>query len=268
MPFTAQLSSGRVPELVPGNELLTTSPVLDLQRGRLAATVAGGTLAGAGTFTVPLSRQRYADLDVLPIDVGGRRLDVGLDTGMHTALRLTAHGLRRAGLPADAATWRARGALSIGMGGAGQRATPALLVRLDEMAIGPVVLERPWVMLLFDESLDDADEGALGAGALLAFARVGIDRGHRVLELEPGAALERNVPSASPQRVPGDDVATIRPPIAARASPAWTTRHCDAAASVADDPRSGPLPQGKTAWSGAAPAQPASVRCRAICREY
>lgn len=192
LPFTAQLGDGSLPEIVLGNELVATSPVLDLRRGRLllrGSPVA--SLAGGGTVAVPLSRQRYADLDVLPVDVGGRRLQVALDTGMHVALRLTAHGLRRAGLPADAAAWRARGAVAMDVGGAGQRATAALLVRIDAIAIGPFVLERPWVLLLLDASVGDEDEGALGAGALMAFARVGIDRERRVLELEPGAAFAR-----------------------------------------------------------------------------
>lgn len=109
LPFTAQLGDGSLPELVFGNELLTTSPVLDLRRGRLLLRGAPvEPLAGEGVFSLPLSRQRFADVDVLPIDVGGRRLDVALDTGMPFALRLTRSGLLRAGLPADAATWRAR----------------------------------------------------------------------------------------------------------------------------------------------------------------
>jgi len=191
MPLTVQGTDGRMPGLVLGGELLALSPVLDLRRGRLFFRGAPvEPLAGDNTFTVPLSRERFGDVATLAIDIDGRRIEAVLDSGMAVPLRLTAKGLLQAGLPADAATWRARGAVTLSSAGAGGQGTNDLLVRLDSFRIGPLEIERPWTMLaLGKEGPGNFYEAAVGAGALAGCARIGIDCEQNLLELEPGTSL-------------------------------------------------------------------------------
>jgi len=138
-----------------------------------------------GPFFVELSIGRSAPVPVL------------LDTGCPYVLRLSAGGLRRAGLPTSRAAWRERGGgLPLTYAGAGGGpAAVDLLVRLDEIALGPVRWSRPWVLLAGLGSADEASElwyeGLFGAGALFPFARFGLDLERGEFELNPGAGVER-----------------------------------------------------------------------------
>ena len=68
-----------------------------------------------------------------------------------------------------------------------------LLAQLDSLRLGPVVFERPWVLLALDAAGSGAFyDAALGAGALSVFARVGLDVSRARLELEPGSDLVKD----------------------------------------------------------------------------
>jgi hypothetical protein len=86
-------------------------------------------------------------------------------------------------------------------------------VRLDEVAIDArdaatgapirIVFEHPEVLVstLGDQSPDPSNEAAyLGTGALLPFARVGIDHGRMLLELQPGSGVRCEPPDGEGTR--------------------------------------------------------------------
>jgi hypothetical protein len=193
-----------------GELLLRGSPVIPLQdvaRAVRNGSGATGSKPGSpGADGVPRAEILRAPLIatgptgpfLVEISIGGSApVPVLLDTGCPYVLRLSAGGLRRAGLPTSRAAWRERGAgLPLPYSGAGGgEAVTDLLVRLDELALGPVRWRRPWVLLAGLGSADEASElwyeGLFGCGALLPFARFGLDLERAELELDPGAGVER-----------------------------------------------------------------------------
>jgi hypothetical protein len=193
LPLTIQDEFGGWPSVILGGELLHHGPVFDRQRGRLQ--LRGPTPApieGDAVLHVPLVGDPMQDLEQLEIEIDGHTVTAVLDSGMPVALRLRAEGLRQAGLPLDAAAWLARGAMPLETTGAGRNKATDLLVRLPSFRLGPVTFEQPWVQIALDDAGGAADyAAALGNGALSVFDRVGLDRGRRRLELEPGSLLVR-----------------------------------------------------------------------------
>jgi predicted aspartyl protease len=191
-----------------GAELrLRGSPVVPLQdvaRAERKGSAAAGAKPGADSqpraeiARVPFLASGPKGPFLVEITIGGSApVPVILDTGCPYVLRLSAAGLRRAGLPTSRAAWRERGGglpLPYSGAGGGEPATD-LLVRLDEIALGPVRWLRPWVLLAGLGSAEEATElwyeGLFGAGALFPFARFGLDLERGELELEPGAGVER-----------------------------------------------------------------------------
>jgi len=195
-PQILQLGDDAQPAVVLGGDLFSAGPVLDLERGRLLLRGAPVTplaelaAAPAKVITLPLHRDHGRAPLTLVVSIGGAAVTAVFDTGMHVPLRLTATGLARLGLPVAVAEWRLRGAMPMGMSGAGGRGITDLLVQIEALRFGTVVLERPWVLLAIGEANESAPyEAALGGGALLACARVGIDLSRNLLELEAGGRV-------------------------------------------------------------------------------
>lgn len=203
LPLTIQDAFAAWPSVIVGGEVRDHGPVLDLRRGTLQLRDTRPTpIEAEGLMHVPLVSDPMADLDEIPIEIGGKRLVAVLDTGMPVVLRLRPTGLRAAGLPIDAAAWHELGAVPMDTTGAGGTGTTDLLVRLPSVRLGDCVLEQPWVQVALGDEPGGADSAAaIGMGALLPFARVGLDRSRRRLELEPGPAMVR-----------GDDTWRVPPP--------------------------------------------------------
>jgi hypothetical protein len=192
LPYVAAAANGQSSRLVVANELLSMSPVVDLrQRRLLLRSNPVQPLDGKDCIRLPLERRIYRDLDTVPIAIDGKRLDVVLDTGLETALRLTPRGLARAGLPTDPAYWEARTSIRREIAGIGMQGRQVPFVWLPSFTLGPVQFRPSLVILDFTQILGEHDEGSLGAGALAGFARIGLDRQRRLLELEPGPGLRR-----------------------------------------------------------------------------
>ncbi len=191
-PFLIQLGDHRQPGIILGGEVWEqTAPVLDIRQGRLGMRGAPvAPLVGGTVFTVPLTRARERGALNVAIEVDGKSATAVLDTGMHVALRITLAGLRQIGMPSDADTWLAAGAVPTRTVGAGGKGATDLLAQIDSLRLGVVTFERPWVLLAIDPAGEQAYyEMALGGGVLASFARVGIDLTRQRLELEPGSAM-------------------------------------------------------------------------------
>jgi hypothetical protein len=148
-----------------------------------------------GAVELPFRRHRpRATSTTMDVFVNGKAIPVLLDTGVPWVLRLMSKGIARAGLPASREECEKRGAYPFRFGGLGGKGSTDLLVRLESVTLGPIVYRRPWVLLAGLGGEDPAEEvffeGLLGAGALLPFARFGIDEGRRMLEIEPGRGCE------------------------------------------------------------------------------
>ena len=189
LPWTIQDAFAGWPSVILGGEVRDLGPVLDLRRGMLQLRdTAPASLTGDAIEYVPLVGDPNRDLDEIPIETQGHRLAAVLDTAMPAALRLRPAALRQLGLPADAAAWRARGALPVRTAGAGGGAVTDFLVRLPSLRIGNTVLAEPWVQIAVEEGSGAADHAAaVGMGAFGSFARVGLDRSRRRLEIDHGA---------------------------------------------------------------------------------
>ncbi len=194
---------------VGGWSILQLQPVLDLRPGRLVAREprprplrhvpplaprAAG--APASTFVdVPLlgaADERGAHALFVEISSGGATATVLLDSGFPDVLRLSASGLRALGLPTTREPWIERGAAVMRLAGVANTRGADLLVRVKEFDLGPVRYQAPYVLLagLGDsaQALEMPWDGLLGCGALLPFARVGLDTARGVLELEAAGA--------------------------------------------------------------------------------
>jgi hypothetical protein len=173
---------------------LRARPVLPLRElpgpdGRKAATPAAVIEL---PFT-PLGSGETLGTVAVTIPGSDQRLTMLLDTGFAPCLRISARGIARAKLPGDRETWIARGAIPVIMHGIEGVGGEELLVRLDAFTLGPITFERPWVMIgLGHMEGTGSPDGLVGAGALIACARVGFDLAARKLELEPGAAMKRS----------------------------------------------------------------------------
>jgi len=187
LPFVAPAASGQSARVVLANEVLSMSPVVDLRQKRLLLRSSPvQPLDGKDCIRLPLERRIYREIDTVPIAIDGKRLDVVLDTGLETALRLTPRGLARAGLPTEFAYWEPRAASRREIAGLGRQGREVIYVWLPTFTLGPVQFRSALAMLDFAQILGEHDEGSPGAGALAGFARFGLDRQRRLLELEPG----------------------------------------------------------------------------------
>ncbi len=196
LPPIAALAACEQPAMILGGPIaIDRSPVLDLQGGSL--WLRGEPVTPLGTdeadhpslLRVPFRRLAGSALPVLDVGLGEQTIEAVLDTGQAALLRLTTTGLARAGLPIDAASWKARGAVPMSMEGAGGQSAEDLLVRLPSIRVASVRWEEPWVMLALGDGAPPY-EAALGGGALWHFARVGIDAQRSVLELEPRPTVQ------------------------------------------------------------------------------
>lgn len=185
-----------------GPRLMRLAPVLDLRSRRLGLRGAPARPLASpseGVSVTPeivslaiepfAARWPIAALDVR-VEGSARSARVILDAGF-AVLRLTLPALERLWLPLERAAWMARDAVPITLGGVGGGAQEELLVQIGELALGPLVYRRPWVVIALGDSDGQQGEGLLGAGALLPFARVGLDLAGGRLELEPGSEMTR-----------------------------------------------------------------------------
>ncbi len=205
LPGFEQFNPDPPPELVLGGyELIADSPILDLEGRRLLfrgePVIALSNLPDADhpesasrVALVPFRREPGDTGSILlDISLNGQALPAVLDTGFGPMLRLTRAALVRAGLAATRDEWLARGAVPATVGWAGGVNSEDLVVQLETFQLGPVVYRDPIVYL---GGLDRPDESGdafvamLGAGSLLAFARVGIDATRSFLEVEPGSSI-------------------------------------------------------------------------------
>ncbi len=185
-----------------GKALVRDSPVLDLARERLSFRGEPVTplerlrregAGKGGVVVLPVERRRSNAWTLkLEATVEGKGLAAVLDTGIPWVLRLHPPGLRRAGLPTDAERWLRRGAVPLAQTGAGGVGGLDFLVRLEEVALGPVVYRKPWVLVALEGAEGSAAsefDALVGAGALLPFERIGIDASRMLRELGPGPDL-------------------------------------------------------------------------------
>jgi hypothetical protein len=202
LPGLPQLAEHRQPAMVLGGDrLFEHSPVFDLQVGRLllrgspVRPLAELHAAEGRVVVLPLSRKGPRALPEVAIGIGGSRLTAMLDSGLHVVLLLTPKGMARAGLPLAADAWRARGAVTTRTSGAGANVREDLLVQIDQVDLGPVRFQRPWVLLQLAAPEAEGDEmpwdAVLGGGALLPFTRVGLDDARGRLELERSPRLRK-----------------------------------------------------------------------------
>jgi hypothetical protein len=246
LPRLPQLPSDGRPLLIWGaSELHEAAPIVDLSAGALRLRGRPVTplaeLAGRSALTIPLlplASGRYA----IDVDVRGARLSLTLDSGLPHLLRLSPDDMRLAGIPAELGYWRDHGAIPYPIGGAHGQGGVDLLVRLDEVRVGPVVFERPWVLLggldgraggpgRTGGGQDDGEAGGddagwsgyVGTGLFLPFEQVGIDSDRHLLELLPAAAAPAGT-GAAPFVVPppGEFLGFFLdpPPVGATAPPA------------------------------------------------
>jgi hypothetical protein len=149
--------------------------------------------------------------------VGSASVRALLDTGSSFALRLSPAGLRALGLPTGREAWLARGGLPYETVGLNAVRLPDLVVRLDELVLPAVdardgspldvVWSRPLVIVSTadDEAAEPSSFAAIfGTGALLPFARVGVDIGRDRLELQPGPRVTHVTQVRSATREPGE----------------------------------------------------------------
>jgi hypothetical protein len=218
LPALPALPNGAQAALILGGaHLLRSSPVLDLRaeklwlRARPVQPLTALTEKVANTdgprivMTTPLRRcgpgRHAVELDVRADDAA---LTVMLDTGCSELLMITPRGLRRLAWPLTRDAWLARGAVPLVMAGAGGLTGEMLLVRLASVHLAGLRYERPLVLVAppgQDPHAPDLPyEGLLGAGALLALERVGIDEQRMRLELEPRRELL--TPDGEPVVVP------------------------------------------------------------------
>lgn len=195
-PSISQLPMDRQPVFVWGGaEWNEFSPVLDFAAGLLRFRGASpAPLDGKDVAQVPLLVRRPGrPLRDVEIAVGGHTLRVLLDTGSSPTLRLNAGGLRALGLPETREAWRARGEVfATSVLGASGEVLDEFVVRFPDVALGPVVFEAPLVHLMFDDRAGAGGStflGLLGGGALLPFARAGIDASRERLELQAGPGV-------------------------------------------------------------------------------
>jgi hypothetical protein len=180
-----------------GRPLFSGSPFFDLDGAELSLRGSPvARLEGKHVARVPFVAAGPDGPFVVEVRIGGSApVPVLLDTGSPYVLRLGAAGLRRAGLPTTRKAWRERGGMPLRYAGAGGgEPSVDLLVRLDELALGPVRWQRPWVLLAGLGSAEQASEryeGLFGGGALAPFARFGLDLERAELELDPGERVER-----------------------------------------------------------------------------
>lgn len=182
--------------LLIGLSALQDSPVLDFVRGEL--TCRGTPVAplaatpGAAVITVPLTR-RDSRLYYVTIEVNGTRVEAMLDTGTPLPLRLSRAVLQRCGLPTESATWLAAGGGHLTAASLGQRWRD-VVAPMPSWKLGSVTFEQSLAIL---GGLDDDEpqqwDAIVGAGALVAFARVGFDLQRGRLELDPGEGLPGDV---------------------------------------------------------------------------
>jgi hypothetical protein len=228
------------PSLIVGTDLLAGhSPVIDLAGGRLLLRgAAPTTLAGLaaqearGTddeaTSQPAAAPLVAEAPLFPVDetttsrsvelrIGDASVRALLDTGSHFTLRLSAAGLRALGLPTGRQAWLERGAVSYETVGLNGRRLPDLVARLDELVLPAVdardgsPLDVVWrqPLVIVSSADDEADEPSafaaiLGTGALLPFARVGLDFTRGRLELLPGPRVTLGASGGSGSRAAGE----------------------------------------------------------------
>lgn len=198
-----QAPPDRQPGVLIGIQAMADSPVLDLEAGLLSfrgAPVAKLQAREARRLvTVPIERER-GDTPWVRVQVNGVILHALLDTGSSPTLRLSRAALLRCGLPVDVAVWRGRGAGWVGATDLGMRKTRELVVQLESVELGEVRLRDPVVQLAELDGSKTPWEAVVGCGALVGFARVGLDFERNLLELElpRGVAGEGVVELAGP----------------------------------------------------------------------
>ncbi len=222
LPSTLALAADRQAGVLVGDDVLfADSPVFDL---------AGGELLCRGRPVTPLAelqpRGRVVTLPLVheghvvfvDVEVNGVTLKAMLDTGAPNTLRLNRRALERCGLPVTVAAWTARGAVAISTVEAGGKQTTNLVGTIDAFRLGPVRFDHPVVDLTgLGAEENNITDVILGAGALLPFARVGVDLQRQRLELEsgPGAPVDGEVTVPSPGTFLG--IVLRAPPSAAAA---------------------------------------------------
>jgi predicted aspartyl protease len=195
-----------------GPRVMAAAPVVDLEHGQLFL---GGSLpsssppaAGAARPVSIAVHGVGSESALLTVDVGvdsaPGRARAMVDTGFPMVLRLTPASLQSLGLPRDRETWVRRGGLPVAIGGVGGGVADDLIVQVEAVTLGPIVYERPWVLVSFAGDADDAGAfSLLGTGALLPFARAAFDpRAHR-LDLTPGAGVLSSATGAPRVPSPG-----------------------------------------------------------------
>ncbi|MFY9345011.1 MAG: aspartyl protease family protein [Planctomycetota bacterium] len=118
--------------------------------------------------------------------VGEATVRALFDTGAPFVLRLDRNALQRRGLPAAVAAWTGAGALPLPMGAAGGKNTMTWITTLPSWGLGDGARVR-----YVDAAVQFADvevsvgthSAIVGAGALRAFARVGLGIERNLLEL-------------------------------------------------------------------------------------
>jgi hypothetical protein len=198
LPLILALHADRRPGLLLGNtELLADSPVFDLRRGLLYLRAAPAIpLAEVGRRRLPvLEPGRVIEIAAaeprrgrqqiqVPVTIGGKVLTALIDTGLPPILRLQGTGLARLDWPARSDKWLERGALPVPTW-SGPGLANDLAVQIDELRLGGVVYQRPWV-LIADPKVPEAvkSDAILGCGAFLPFRRFGWNDGKQVVEVE------------------------------------------------------------------------------------
>jgi len=226
-PAYGNLAGASQPALILGQDILRgMSPVHDFADGRFrlrgphpqplreSAPGAGSPASGVAVADLLQGAGESEGLYFVELSIGGVPLTALLDTGFSGVLRLSAAGLRAAGLPVGRAVWRERGGQPYEISGAGGPVQHDLLVRLDAFVLPArdartgealaVVHERPWVLVAGVD--DPAAEMSLapvvlGLGAFTPFAQVGLDEERERLEMVPGSALRREVDALGAARL-------------------------------------------------------------------
>ncbi len=193
-PLTPVLTTAQTPRVVAGGaELLAAAPVFDFARGRLRfrphPVVPLRAAAGAGVVVeIPARRaRRGSPCQYVTVSVRGRELLALLDTGFGGTLFLTAAAADKAGVPRDPRALRDPRVFGQEAGGIGATTRMDLAVPLGDVALGPLRFPEVWARVQSAPGEDDEHrsyEALVGTGALLPFARIGIDPGRAVIEFE------------------------------------------------------------------------------------